>query len=186
MAPRKIDLTGHRYGALVVVAEADPITYPSGSKAARWSCACDCGTTVTVVGAKLRNGATVTCGDRRAHRTGKAHPMFGKRAEESGNWRGDSVAYTTAHQRVRTEHGPASDWRCACGCGRQAGEWAYLGTDPEPKVSTHADSLGSLYSPDPEHYAPLAKPCHRSFDVWQAQRRTGVPIALVIAEAMAA
>ncbi|MBB4714444.1 hypothetical protein [Streptomyces luteogriseus] len=35
MAPRKLDLTSHRYGALVVIAETDPITYPSGSKAAR-------------------------------------------------------------------------------------------------------------------------------------------------------
>ncbi|EFL02234.1 MULTISPECIES: hypothetical protein [unclassified Streptomyces] len=84
------------------------------------------------------------------------------------------------------EHGPASGWRCVCGCGRRAAEWAYLGADPNPKVSTHADSGGSLYSTDPEHYAPLAKPCHRSFDVWQAQRHAGVPIGLVIAEALAA
>ncbi|MEW1868758.1 hypothetical protein AB0420_11480 [Streptomyces caelestis] len=186
MAPRKLDLTGNRYGALVVIAEADPITYPSGSKAARWLSACDCGATVTVVGSKLRRGATVTCGNRDAHRSGKAHPMFGKLREESGNWRGDAITYTAAHARVKAEHGSASVWQCACGCGRGAEEWAYLGTDPEPKVSTHPDSEGALYSPDPEHYAPLAKPCHRNFDVWQSQRRTGVPIALVIAEAFAA
>lgn len=185
MAPRKLDLTGHRYGALVVVAEADPITYPSGAKAARWLCACDCGATVTVVGSKLRSGATVTCGDRGAHRSGKAHPMSGKLREESGNWKGDAVAYTTAHARVKAEHGPASDWPCACGCGRQAEEWAYLGTNPEAKESTHADSKGALYSPDPEHYAPLAKPCHKSFDVWQAQRRTRLTIGDLIAEAFA-
>ncbi|MFI2373047.1 hypothetical protein [Streptomyces sp. NPDC018833] len=186
MAPRKLDLTGHRYGALAVVAEAEPITYPSGSKAARWQCACDCGATVTIVGAKLRSGSTVTCGDRAAHRSGKAHPMFGKLREQSGNWRGDAITYTSAHQRVKAEHGPASDWRCACGCGRQAEEWAYLGTDPEPKVSTHADSEGSLYSTDPEHYAPLAKPCHRNFDVWQAQRRTGLTLGAAIVGAVAA
>jgi hypothetical protein len=186
VAPRKLDLTGYRFGALVVIAEADPIVYPSGSKAVRWACACDCGATVTVAGGKLRSGATATCGDRGAHRSGKAHPMYGKRAEESGNWRGDSVAYTSAHQRVKAEHGPASGWRCACGCGRQADEWAYLGTDSEPKVSTHADSEGALYSPNPEHYAPLAKPCHRGFDVWQAQRRSGLTLSALIVEMMSA
>ncbi|PPS67161.1 MULTISPECIES: hypothetical protein [Streptomyces] len=188
MAPRKLDLSGNRYGALVVVAQAHTHSRPGGDVVTYWRCDCDCGRTVDVPGPSLRrkNNPTVTCGDRGAHRSGKAHPMFGKLREESGNWKGDAVAYTTAHARVKAEHGPASGWRCACGCGRQAAEWAYLGTDPKPKVSTHADSKGSLYSTDPEHYAPLAKPCHRSFDVWQAQRHTGVPIGLVIAEALAA
>ncbi|MEV5425640.1 hypothetical protein OIE99_29480 [Streptomyces cellulosae] len=76
------------------------------------------------------------------------------------------------------EHGKAAEWKCACGCGRQATDWAYLGTDPAAKV----DETGRLYSVSPDHYAPLAKTCHRRFDAWQAQRRTGVPIALVIAE----
>ncbi|MFE4589116.1 hypothetical protein [Streptomyces laurentii] len=188
MAPRKLDLSGNRYGALVVIAEAHTHSRPGGDVVTYWRCNCDCGRTVDVPGPSLRRkkAPTVTCGDRGAHRSGKAHPMFGKLREESGNWKGDAVAYTTAHARVKAEHGAASDWRCACGCGRQAAEWAYLGTDPNPKVSTHADSEGSLYSSTPEHYAPLAKPCHRSFDVWQAQRRTGVPIVLVIAEALAA
>lgn len=186
MAPRKFDLTGHRYDALVVIAAAEPIVYPSGSKAARWLSACDCGASVTVVGSKLRSCSAVTCGDRTAHRSGKAHPMYGKRGEHSGNWKGNTIAYTSAHARVKAEHGSASDWRCACGCGRQANEWAYLGTDPEPKVSTHPDSKGALYSPDPEHYAPLAMDCHKRFDVWQAQRRTGLPLAVAVAEMLAA
>lgn len=188
MAPRKLDLIGHRYGALVVVAEAHTHTEPSGGKVTYWRCECDCGRTAVISGPSMRRrrNPTVTCGVRGAHRSGKAHPMFGKLREESGNWRGDSVAYTSAHQRVRAEHGPASGWRCACGCGRQAEEWAYLGTDPEPKLSTHADSLGSLYSTNLEHYAPLAMTCHKRFDVWQAQRRTGLPLGAAIIEAVAA
>jgi hypothetical protein len=152
VAPRKLDLTGHRYGALVVIAESHTHKSPGGSTVTHWHCECDCGRKVTVPGPSMRR---------------KGNP---------------SVAYTSAHARVKAEHGPASDWRC--GCGRQADEWAYLGTDPEPKVSTHADSLDSLYSTSPEHYAPLAKPCHRGFDLWQAQRRTGLTLSALIVEMM--
>lgn len=188
MAPRKLDLTGHRYGALVVIAESHTHKSPGGSTATHWHCECDCGRKVTVPGPSMRRkgNPTVTCGYKTAHRSGKAHPMFGKLREQSGNWKGAAIAYTSAHQRVKAEHGPASDWRCACGCGRQADEWAYLGTDSEPKVSTHADSEGALYSPNPEHYAPLAKPCHRGFDVWQAQRRSGLTLSALIVEMMTA
>ncbi|MEU3901652.1 hypothetical protein [Streptomyces sp. NPDC045251] len=111
-------------------------------------------------------------------------PQAGKplRSHASRNWKGDDVSYIGAHNRVTREHGKAAEWKCACGCGRQATDWAYLGTDPAAKV----DETGRLYSVSPDHYAPLAKTCHRSFDTWQAQRRNGVPIALVIAEALAA
>ncbi len=104
------------------------------------------------------------------------------RSHASRNWKGDDVSYIGAHNRVTREHDTAAEWRCACGCGRQATDWAYLGTDPAAKV----DETGRLYSVSPDHYAPLAKTRHRRFDAWQAQRRSGVPIGLVITEALAA
>ncbi|GHB00500.1 hypothetical protein GCM10010330_63320 [Streptomyces tendae] len=109
------------------------------------------------------------------------------RSHASRNWKGEDVSYVGAHSRVKAEHGPASSWPCSCGCGRQADDWAYLGTAGErEKVSDAKGSKGFPYSPDPEDFAPLAKTCHKRFDTWQAQRRTGVPLALVIAEALAA
>ncbi|MET9748954.1 hypothetical protein ABZZ92_25045 [Streptomyces ardesiacus] len=112
------------------------------------------------------------------------HPQADKplRSHASRNWKGEDVSYIGAHNRVTREHGKAAEWKCACGCGRQANDWAYLGTDAAAKV----DETGRLYSVSPDHFAPLAKTCHRRFDTWQAQRRTGVPLALVIAEALAA
>lgn len=104
------------------------------------------------------------------------------RSYATRNWKGENVSYIGAHNRVTREHGKAAEWKCACSCGRQANDWAYLGTDPAAKV----DEAGRLYSAGPEHYAPLAKPCHRGFDTWQAQCRTGVPLGLVVAEALAA
>ncbi|KDQ67243.1 hypothetical protein ACFYPK_07970 [Streptomyces halstedii] len=104
------------------------------------------------------------------------------RSHTSRPWKGDDVSYVGAHNRVTREHGKAAEWKCACGCGRQATDWAYLGTDPAVKV----DETGCLYSVSPDHYAPLAKSCHRKFDAWQAQRRPGVSLGAAIIEAMAA
>jgi hypothetical protein len=62
-----------------------------------------------------------------------------------------------------------------------ATDWAaYLGTDPAAKV----DETGRLYSVSPDHYAPLARSCHRRFDAWQAQRRTGITLGEIVRDAL--
>ncbi|WP_328790496.1 hypothetical protein [Streptomyces sp. NBC_00273] len=104
------------------------------------------------------------------------------RSHSSRPWKGAEVSYIGAHNRVTRKHGKAVEWKCSCGCDRQAADWAYLGTDPSAKV----DESRRLYSADPEQYAPLAKSCHRKFDAWQAQRRTGLLLGAAIIEAVAA
>lgn len=56
--PNKIDLTGQRFGRLVVVEEA------GANKGGRilWRCKCDCGKISVVVGYNLRSGNTKSCG----------------------------------------------------------------------------------------------------------------------------
>lgn len=51
------DLTGKRYGRLVVTSFAG-LTHSHGT----WICMCDCGGTKTVVSGSLRNGLTKSCG----------------------------------------------------------------------------------------------------------------------------
>lgn len=53
-----IDLTGQRFGRLVVIARAATLRY------SQWVCACDCGATVTVSLQLLRMGSkgTRSCG----------------------------------------------------------------------------------------------------------------------------
>lgn len=53
-----LDLTGERYGRLVVVKEAEARKY--GRIA--WVCECECGKIVTVTGNDLRRGRTSSCG----------------------------------------------------------------------------------------------------------------------------
>lgn len=57
----KIDLTGQRFGRLVVVCEA-PNPNPETDRHTHWYCNCDCGTTnYRVIGKSLRSGATQSC-----------------------------------------------------------------------------------------------------------------------------
>lgn len=52
-----IDLTGQRFGRLVVVSRAD-----SKGNMSRWNCTCDCGGETVVYSNNLRRGYTQSCG----------------------------------------------------------------------------------------------------------------------------
>lgn len=52
-----IDLTGKRFGRLVVVSRAE-----NKGQLSRWNCVCDCGNTTIVYSNNLRRGFTQSCG----------------------------------------------------------------------------------------------------------------------------
>ena len=56
---RFIDLTGQRFGRLVVISRAP---YNSRSNKVMWRCLCDCGNTSDVIAQELRGGTTNSCG----------------------------------------------------------------------------------------------------------------------------
>lgn len=61
--PKKIDLTGKRFGRLTVVEEAPRYHTSGGVPVVMWFCDCDCGTKhISVNGNLLRQGDTVSCG----------------------------------------------------------------------------------------------------------------------------
>jgi len=55
---RLIDLTGQKFGRLVVIERAEN----SAGGRVRWLCKCDCGKQILVCGKELRNGDTKSCG----------------------------------------------------------------------------------------------------------------------------
>lgn len=59
---RLIDLTGQRFGRLVVLERAEGKRKPNGSLITRWHCKCDCGNEVDVIASYLKNGTTKSCG----------------------------------------------------------------------------------------------------------------------------
>ena len=59
----KKDLTGCRFGSLVVVEQADDYVTPKRQQHIdRWKCLCDCGQIVYALGYNLNNGHTHSCG----------------------------------------------------------------------------------------------------------------------------
>jgi hypothetical protein len=59
------DMLNKRFGKLVVTSRAEPTYTKSGTVVDQWNCVCDCGSTLTVRGASLRNGHTSSCGCNR-------------------------------------------------------------------------------------------------------------------------
>ena len=57
------DLRGRRYGRLIAREE---IRHPTDDSHSYWTCACDCGQTVTVRSTRLTTGLQVSCGCWRA------------------------------------------------------------------------------------------------------------------------
>lgn len=70
-----IDLTGQRFGRLTVLEMAEKKPY---SKAACWSCVCDCGKKKTVLGTNLRNGTIRSCGCLSRDVVVETHTKHGK------------------------------------------------------------------------------------------------------------
>ncbi|WP_225884253.1 alcohol dehydrogenase [Lacticaseibacillus mingshuiensis] len=62
---RRIDLTGKRFGRLVVVSWVGH----AGNGNAMWHCQCDCGNTLDVDSYRLRRGTTQSCGCLRRERS---------------------------------------------------------------------------------------------------------------------
>lgn len=137
-APTWEDLTGRRYGTLVAKARTD-----SGA----WICACDCGETITRrVGDLNRYGNACTCGT-----TGKHYIT-------------DAPGYGSAHGRVRSTHGAASNYQCIT-CGDRAYHWSYDHTDADELTYEYEPGKVIAYSAKPEHYQPRCVPCHKRYDL---------------------
>lgn len=101
--PKLIDLTGQRFGRLVVVERA-------GSEGpARWRCRCDCGTEKTVPGVGLRSGSSKSCGclqREKAKARWERDPMIGRR-----------FGKLLVLKRAENNQHNNSRWKCRCDCG---------------------------------------------------------------------
>lgn len=57
-----IDMTGQRFGSLIVLNRDSDHIQPNGVKTVMWRCKCDCGKETIVAGIRLRKGKTQSCG----------------------------------------------------------------------------------------------------------------------------
>lgn len=73
----RIDLTGHRFGRLVVLERAEDHITKSGKNVKRWNCLCDCGNKTIVRHGNLRNGKTTSCGRLHKEKVGAINRTHG-------------------------------------------------------------------------------------------------------------
>ena len=59
---KKKDLTGQRFGRLVVIEEGPPHYTSGNNRQVCWICKCDCGTIKTITASQLLNGNVKSCG----------------------------------------------------------------------------------------------------------------------------
>ena len=91
MSAKKIDLTGQRFGRLLVIRESGR----TKCRHALWLCRCDCGVEVVVRSGYLRSGLTQSCGCLQRERFtthGCAnepwYPIYKAMLERCGHWEG--------------------------------------------------------------------------------------------------
>lgn len=113
----KYDLTGQRFGRLVVLEQSDTWWSDSGkTRMIRWKCRCDCGKIVVVNGHALRTGATQSCGCYQKERVSEAltDDLTGQRF-------GHLVVIERAgsHRTNNRQSGVSAMWKCRCDCGQE-------------------------------------------------------------------
>jgi hypothetical protein len=59
---KRIDLTGKKFGKLLVISELDAGYFKCGAKKGMWLCKCECGKETKVRGAALKSGNIKSCG----------------------------------------------------------------------------------------------------------------------------
>lgn len=102
MGRKKIDLTGQRFGKLVVVGECEE---RSNRGLVMWSCLCDCGKQIQVVGGALKSGNTKSCG------------RITIKVDLTGQRFGKLVVLGDSGERGS---GGRVMWDCICDCGEKS------------------------------------------------------------------
>lgn len=102
--PKLIDITGQRFGKLVVVERAKNNKYNQ----AMWHCVCDCGATKEINGNSLKCGSTASCGCLNKENI---------RERQTKNLSGRKYGRLSAIKIVRHYKGMAV-WLCKCDCGQ--------------------------------------------------------------------
>lgn len=110
-----IDLTGQRFGRLIVLERAEDYVSPSSKTVhVQWLCQCDCGEKVITRGDVLRSGVSKSCGclNRDILSELNTKDISGERF---GRWtvidRGEDYIEPNGKHRV--------SWNCICDCGNK-------------------------------------------------------------------
>ena len=101
------DLTGQRFGRLLVLYKSKPVTYESGAIKTKWHCQCDCGNEVDVFRTSLIDGRTRSCGCSRSEITSQ------RGTKDITNQHFGKLTAIERDGKYKTQH----IWKCQCECG---------------------------------------------------------------------
>ena len=76
-----IDLSGQRFGRLIVLHRVEDKIGNGGRRKVQYLCKCDCGQTKIIIGESLRSGRTISCGCYASESIKKRSTKHGKRYE---------------------------------------------------------------------------------------------------------
>lgn len=76
--------------------------------------------------------------------------------ENHWNW-SEKPSLLTMHKRIHRQYGSAKQFKCITQCGKQAIDWALIGTE---------------YSDKKEDYEPMCRKCHMNMDKPWLKRKT--------------
>lgn len=108
--PKLQDLTGQRFGKLVVVSRGEDYVRPStGRHAAKWNCVCDCGASCCVIGEALKRGLTKSCGCVRKQ---------GPKIDNLVGLRFGKLTVISLAERKSYGSRSVVTWECLCDCGK--------------------------------------------------------------------
>ena len=103
------DLTGQRFGKLVVMERAPDKIRNNGYGRTQWVCVCDCGEIVTVLAERLISGMTKSCGCLRKELAAKylVEDLTGQRFNH----------LLVVERAENLDNGTHTAWLCLCDCG---------------------------------------------------------------------
>ena len=106
------DLSGRRYGNLVVVQQVDSKKYDNGRTVAMFLCRCDCGVEKIISATRLRTGNVISCGcmSPKPLRSCHVEDLTGRKY---GRW----TVLHRADSYVEPSGRKATMWHCRCDCG---------------------------------------------------------------------
>lgn len=117
-AANLIDLTGQRFGMLVVIRKGNGRFTKGGNYKATWICRCDCGNECEDDGEHLRTGHTTSCGCIK-------HENKGSRFEDLTGMRFTRLTVVKfLGQKDRNVR--CRNWLCKCDCGNTIKAGAYV------------------------------------------------------------
>lgn len=106
------DLTGLRFGHLVVVGEAPVYVSPKGYRKRMWHCICDCGNACVIMGSHLISGHTKSCSCRQ---TSKLVP---KKVRDLSGMRFGMLTVVKRMPNRQIGKNSRVNWQCICDCGK--------------------------------------------------------------------